>query len=53
MLASIGFWEYEAVAGKMSTFVPENIPIISRRYVGFMSTFVYRPEKAGLGKSST
>jgi hypothetical protein len=36
----------------MSTFVSAKTPIDSRRYGEFMSTFVYRPEKAALAKST-
>jgi hypothetical protein len=42
--------ECEAVAGKMSTFVSAISPVESRRYGKFMSTFVYRLEKAVFSK---
>jgi hypothetical protein len=42
-----------AKAAEMSTFVSANSFVKSRRYGGFMFTFAYRVEKAGLGKSGT
>jgi hypothetical protein len=45
--------EASAKAGKMSTFASGKKAIVSRRYAEFMSTFAYRVEKAGRGKSRT
>ena len=42
-----------AKAGKMSTFVSGKKRVGSKRYAGFMYTFVYLVEKAGRGKSRT
>jgi hypothetical protein len=50
MPAGDALCECEAVAGKMSTFVPAISPVESRRYGKFMSTFVYRLEKVVFSK---
>ena len=48
-----GFWECEAVARKMYTFVSGKKRMISTHYQRFMYTFVYPAQKVVLAKSRT
>ena len=49
----VGSMGRTAVSVEMSTFVSVKNIVDSRCYAGFMSTFVYLPERAGLAKSRT